>query len=82
MPEIISDTNFTPWDSPEYERDEHGNIKIYDPEPEALDAYHESPYYAGHRYQNPPPFNYSLPKPLIVELMEIKELLEQILTKL
>lgn len=61
--------NFIPYDSPEYERDEYGNIKIYNPEPEPTYWY---------SYNGPAPESL----PLLNELTEIKNLLKQILNKL
>lgn len=70
MAEVTSDPNFIPWDSPDYERDAQGNIKIYNPEP---DPDLNLVFTHG---------GYAPPDPLIVELREIKGLLKQILGKL
>ena len=61
--------DFTPWDSPDYERDAAGNIKIYNPEPEPNYSY----TFRGLPFES---------MPLITELTEIKNLLKQILNKL
>lgn len=70
MTELTNDPDFIPYDSLDYERDEHGNIKIYNPEPEPD---RNLVFTTG---------GYSPPEPLIVELREIKDLLKQILNKL
>ena len=66
-------SGYIPYDSPEYERDEQGNIKIYNPEsgpgPEFTFSY---------KLNGVP----SELLPLLTELMEIKGLLKQILNKL
>ncbi len=64
----LNTAGFIPYDSPEYERDEHGNIKIYNPEPELNFSYKLN----------------GLPSdfwPLLTELTEIKNLLKQMLNK-
>lgn len=66
--DTIIEKDYIPWDSPDYERDEHGNIKIYNPEPEPALVFTTG--------------GYSPPEPLMVELMEIKSLLKQILKRL
>ena len=63
----IRDSDFIPYDSPEYERDAAGNIKIYNPEPEPTFWYSYNGYPS---------------EPLLNELIEIKGLLKQILDKL
>lgn len=60
-------SGFIPYDSPEYERDAAGNIKIYNPEPEPTFWYSYNGYPS---------------EPLLNELIEIKGLLKQILNKL
>lgn len=66
---LTADPNFIPYNSPEYERDEYGNIKIYNPDPNPQAIWQMSG-------------GYSPPEPSIVELREIKDLLKQILNKL
>ncbi len=65
----LNTCGFIPYDSPEYERDENGNIKIYNPEPELSFSYKLN----------------GLPSellPLLSELIEIKSLLKQTLETL
>lgn len=68
MDEITAPGEYIPYDSPEYVRDEQGNIKIYNPEP--------APPILGHMN------NYYSSEPLLKELADIKESLKQILDKL
>lgn len=70
MPELTNDPDFVPYDSPDYERDEHGNIKIYDPEPTT-----ECHIVYGYRGL---PWEFSINPTAILE----EELLKHILRKL